>query len=170
MTDIIWEIRTKDGGTKILELSANLIKNELGEKIGFRGIARDVTDKFQTQKALEKSERRFRTLLDFVRKPFYEAERGENGSGRKRDGKSKKDLILDVPCGTSVYSDGQLIADLIAPLSQVLVAKGGKGGRGNVHFKSSIRQAPRIAELGEPTESISLQLRLKMIQSYYKQI
>ena len=70
ISDLIWKITRKDGKISIIELSANLITNKAGEKIGFRGIARDITDKFNAQEALKKSERRFRTLLDFVPYPL----------------------------------------------------------------------------------------------------
>ena len=70
ISDLIWKIEKKEGQTSIIELSANLITNKAGEKIGFRGIARDITDKFNAQEALKKSERRFRTLLDFVPYPL----------------------------------------------------------------------------------------------------
>jgi len=106
---------------------------------------------------------RFRTLLDFVRKSKYEATRGGNGSGRKKFGKNGEDLILDVPCGTVVYREKKLVADLLLPNSVFLAAKGGRGGRGNLHFKNSVRQAPHIAELGEPAEEARLVLELKLI-------
>ena len=70
VSDLIWKITKKDGGHSIIELSANLITNKEGEKIGFRGIARDITDKYNAQVALIKSESRYRTLLDFVPYPL----------------------------------------------------------------------------------------------------
>ncbi len=70
ISELLWEIIDKEGNHKIVELSANLIKNREGEKIGFRGIARDITEKFKTQEALRDSERRYRTLLDFVPYPM----------------------------------------------------------------------------------------------------
>ncbi|MCG3204223.1 MAG: GTPase Obg [Elusimicrobia bacterium] len=106
---------------------------------------------------------RLRTLLDFVRKPSYVAPSGLPGSGYLKSGQSGDDLILEVPCGTSVYKGNTLIADLLNPEERLLVAKAGRGGRGNVHFKNSVRQAPRIAEKGEPGEKIELTLRLKVI-------
>lgn len=106
---------------------------------------------------------RLRTLLDFVRKPGYQAKNGLPGSGYHKFGESGNDLVLEVPCGTSVYKGDTLIADLLNPDDQLLIAKGGRGGRGNVHFKNSVRQAPRIAEKGEPGENIELTLRLKVI-------
>ena len=69
VTDLQWKIRDKDGNERIVELSAALITNKEGKKIGFRGIARDITDKFRTQEALRKSEKRYRTLLDFIPYP-----------------------------------------------------------------------------------------------------
>ena len=70
ISDLVWETRDKKGDSKIIELSANLITNDKGEKLGFRGIARDITDKSKAQKALRKSERRYKTLLDFVPYPI----------------------------------------------------------------------------------------------------
>lgn len=70
ITDLVWEILDKNGGTRTIELSANLIRNNAGEAIGFRGIARDVTEKQRTQEALRRSEQQYRTLLDFVPYPM----------------------------------------------------------------------------------------------------
>ncbi|HOP46124.1 MAG TPA: PAS domain S-box protein [Desulfobacteraceae bacterium] len=70
VSDLIWKINVKDSSPRIIELSANLISNKEGEKIGFRGIARDISDKFNAQESLKKSERRYRTLLDFVPYPI----------------------------------------------------------------------------------------------------
>ncbi len=109
------------------------------------------------------AEPRMRTLLDFVRKPSYQAEQGGSGSGKHCYGKNGEDLILKVPVGTSVFRGVTLIADLVTPGQKVLISKGGRGGRGNWHFKSSTRRAPRIAELGEPSEKVRLRLQLKMI-------
>jgi GTP-binding protein len=110
-----------------------------------------------------KASSHLRTLLDFTRQSQHEAQSGEPGSGYHKEGKSGEDLILLVPCGTSVYKGPTLIADLLKPDDQVLVAKGGRGGRGNVHFKNSVRQAPQIAERGEPGETFEFELRLKVI-------
>ncbi|OVE77581.1 hypothetical protein BVX98_02340 [bacterium F11] len=104
-----------------------------------------------------------KTLLDFARRPKFEAERGDDGRGKKQFGRDGKDLVLDVPCGTVIKEGEETIADLLGSGEMVRVCKGGQGGRGNVHFKSSVRQAPRIAERGEPGESRSLRLQLKLI-------
>ncbi|MBW2022781.1 MAG: PAS domain S-box protein, partial [Deltaproteobacteria bacterium] len=70
VSDLQWRIRNKEGNERIIELSATLITNKEGKKVGFRGIARDITDKYRTQEALQKSEKRYRTLLDFVPYPI----------------------------------------------------------------------------------------------------
>ena len=104
-----------------------------------------------------------KTLLDFVRRPKYEAERGDDGRGKNQYGRDGKDRYLDVPCGTTISDGKTVLADLILPGDHVLVCRGGRGGRGNVHFKNSVRQAPRIAERGEPGERRELFLQLKII-------
>ncbi len=95
----------------------------------------------------------------------YYAERGRHGMGKKRHGRSGKDLVIDVPVGTIVKDavTGEVIADLDEPWKVVCVARGGKGGRGNVHFKSSTRRAPKIAEKGEKGERRVLELELKIL-------
>jgi GTP-binding protein len=110
-----------------------------------------------------KADPHLRTLLDFTRQTQFEAQSGEPGAGYNKVGKSGEDLILSVPCGTSVYKGPTLLADLVTPGQQICVARGGRGGRGNVHFKNSVRQAPQIAEKGEPGEVFELELRLKII-------
>jgi GTP-binding protein len=104
-----------------------------------------------------------RTLLDFARKTTFEAPRGEPGSGYLKYGASGDDLILDVPCGTAIYRGPTLVADMVHNGDKLLIARGGRGGRGNVHFKSSVRQAPRISEIGEPGEKFTIRLQLKLI-------
>ncbi len=106
---------------------------------------------------------KIRTLLDFVRTRKYEAESGSPGQGYTKFGLSGDDLVLFVPCGTSLYKGETLIADLVQDGEKILVAKGGRGGRGNVHFKNSVRQAPKIAEKGEPGEKVELSLHLKIL-------
>ncbi len=104
------------------------------------------------------------TLMDFKYKRKYEAPNGENGRACNSFGKSGQDLIIRVPIGTLVKdadSDG-LIAD-ISSTEPVVIAKGGKGGLGNSHFKSSTRQIPRFAKPGFPGEAFFLKLELKLI-------
>lgn len=103
------------------------------------------------------------TLLDFRYNPELKAEDGKNGSGQRSAGRSGRDLIVEVPIGTIVYRDGEVLADLTADLQEAVIAKGGDGGFGNAHFKSSVRQTPTIAEVGEPGEAFEATLELKLI-------
>ncbi len=105
------------------------------------------------------------SLLPFKYVHRYIAKDGQGGMGSNRTGRSGPDVYVNVPPGTVVYLDetGEQIADLTEPGEEFLVAKGGKGGLGNVHFKSSTRQAPRIAELGEPGQEMWLRLELRLI-------
>ena len=103
------------------------------------------------------------TLLKFRYQPRLIASDGVNGSKRKMAGRSGEDLVVKVPVGTVVKRDGVVIADLVSPEQKVVIAKGGDGGFGNAHFKSSTRQTPRMAELGEPGESFEAELELKLL-------
>ena len=103
------------------------------------------------------------TLIDFRFQPELKAEPGKNGSKRQSAGRSGKDLIVKVPVGTVVKKDGEIVADLVYDGHTQIVAKGGDGGFGNAHFKSSVRQTPRIAELGEPGETFNGELELKLL-------
>ena len=103
------------------------------------------------------------TLLNFKFTPELKAEDGKNGSGTRSAGRSGKDLIVEVPIGTVVKKDGKVIADLTNDKEEAIIAKGGDGGFGNAHFKSSTRQAPIIAEVGEPGESFEAELELKLL-------
>lgn len=103
------------------------------------------------------------TLLSFRYQPRLVADDGVSGSKRKMAGRSGEDKYVKVPVGTLVRRDGEIIADLAAPGQEAIVARGGDGGFGNAHFKSSTRQTPRMAELGEPGESFEAELELKLL-------
>ena len=103
------------------------------------------------------------TLIDFRFQPKLIAEDGKAGSGQKSSGKSGKDLLVEVPIGTVVKRDGEVIADLTADQERAIVAHGGDGGYGNWHFRSSTRQVPKIAELGNPGEAFDAELELKLL-------
>lgn len=103
------------------------------------------------------------TLLDFRYNPILRAENGKNGSGQRSAGRAGKDLIVEVPIGTIVKKDGVVIADLTHDQEQAVIARGGDGGFGNAHFKSSTRQTPKIAEIGEPGEEFIADLELKLL-------
>lgn len=103
------------------------------------------------------------TLLDFRFNPELTAEDGKNGSGQRSAGRSGKDLIVEVPIGTIVKRDDEILADLTHDQEEAVIAKGGDGGFGNAHFKSSTRQAPIIAEVGEPGDAFEATLELKLL-------
>ena len=105
------------------------------------------------------------TLFDFRHKTRYVADSGKNGGPNNMSGKSAKDLTVQVPPGTLIYDakTGDLLGDLVEDYQQLVVAKGGRGGRGNQHFATSRNQTPRMAERGVPEESKKLRLELKMI-------
>ena len=103
------------------------------------------------------------TLIDFRYKPELKAENGTNGSKAKRTGRSGADLVVKVPVGTIVKRDDTVIADLTHHDHEVVVAMGGDGGFGNAHFKSSVRQTPRIAEIGELGDTYEAELELKLL-------
>ncbi len=103
------------------------------------------------------------TLLDFRYQPILKAQAGSNGAKAKRHGKSGQDLVVKVPMGTIIRRDGKMVADLTAHGQQAVVAHGGDGGFGNTHFKSSVRQTPRMAERGEPGEAFEAELELKLL-------
>lgn len=105
------------------------------------------------------------TLIDQAYKQRYRAEDGQHGKGKLMHGRDGEDLIIKVPVGTIVRDaeTGEVLADLDEPGKSVVVARGGMGGRGNAHFKSSTYQAPRVAEKGEPGEERWLELELKLL-------
>ncbi len=107
----------------------------------------------------------FHTLMDFHYRVKYNAENGEDGMKKKRFGKKGRDLILKVPPGTMIFDQetGHLIRDLKTHGDTCVAAKGGKGGKGNVHFKNSVRQAPNFAEAGGKAMERTVVLELKMI-------
>ena len=105
------------------------------------------------------------TLLDFRYRKHYEAGRGAHGQGAKKNGKMGKDVMIPVPCGTVVKNaeNGKLLADLVEDGDELLVAEGGRGGKGNPHFATATHQAPRYAEPGGKGESLEVELELKLI-------
>lgn len=134
-----------------------------------------------------KADKDTNTLIDFRFTPILTAEDGKNGSGSRSAGRSGRDLIVEVPIGTVVYRlDGNsddsardtlkgarpslrsraeriVVADLTHDGQTAIIAKGGDGGFGNAHFKSSVRQAPIIAEVGEPGEEFEVEIELKLL-------
>lgn len=131
-----------------------------------------------------RADSRLLSLYDFRLKRVYEAQNGQPGRGGQCDGKKGADLVLGLPVGTLVFAESvrrgdapeaeadeiiaedggeRLLADLSEPESLVLVARGGRGGKGNEHFKSATMRAPRFAQPGEPGEEVTLRLELKIL-------
>jgi GTP-binding protein len=105
------------------------------------------------------------TLVHFRFNPEHKSERGEHGMGSNMSGHSGEPLLLKVPVGTLVYDEdtGELIHDFTRPNETIVVARGGRGGRGNQHFATSTHQAPREHELGRPGEERRLRLELRLL-------
>jgi len=105
------------------------------------------------------------TLRDFRFKHHFKATSGGRGSGSRRHGAAGDELTLDVPPGTAIFDDetGELLADLVAVGQVAMIARGGRGGLGNTHFKTSTHQAPKHAQKGEPGEERWLRLELRLI-------
>jgi GTP-binding protein len=105
------------------------------------------------------------TLMDFKYRKHFKAERGAHGRGKNMHGSWGEDLVVRVPVGTVIRDDdsGQVIADLTRAGQEVIVARGGRGGRGNARFSSSVNRAPSISENGEPGEERWIRLELKLL-------
>jgi GTP-binding protein len=105
------------------------------------------------------------TLLDFKYKNKYIALRGVHGQGARKTGKDGADIVIDVPCGTVIRNaeSHEIIADLTGSEQELLIARGGKGGRGNQHFATPTRQAPRYAEPGQKGEGLLLEMELRLM-------
>jgi len=105
------------------------------------------------------------TLIDFRHERQFRAQRGENGMGRQMYGKTGNDVTIRVPIGTEIINvaTDEIIGDLTEHGQRLKVAQGGEGGRGNVHFKSSVNRAPRKATSGSPGEERDIRLELKLL-------
>ena len=104
-----------------------------------------------------------RTLLNLLHKKNIRVKHGQHGKGKKKFGRHSPDVILEVPVGTIIKENNQIIADLRHQGNSIIVARGGRGGRGNVKFATSTRRAPRIAEEGKEGEEKDIRLELRLI-------
>jgi GTPase len=111
------------------------------------------------------SSERHNTLIHFRYNPEHKAQRGEHGMGSNCTGQDGHSVTLQVPVGTALYDaeTGELVHDFQEPDEQIVIARGGRGGRGNQHFATSTHQAPREHELGRPGEERSYRLELKLL-------
>lgn len=112
-----------------------------------------------------RADEHLRTLIDFRYRAEFRAQRGQLGLGSNMSGKTGEDMVLLVPPGTLVKDakTGRVIADLVEPGRSVVAARGGRGGRGNQHFTTSVRQAPDWAEPGEQGDDLAIALELRVI-------
>ena len=113
---------------------------------------------------MESSERH-NTLVHFRFNPEYKGERGRHGEGSNKTGREGEGIVLKVPVGTIVYDEmtGEVVHDFSHPDERVVIARGGRGGRGNARFATSVHQAPREHEEGKPGEERDLRLELKLL-------
>ena len=111
------------------------------------------------------ADERLASLLDFAYKHTFKAQPGQPGKGSNKTGRSGKPLVLQVPVGTLIYNadTNELLADLVHHGDKVLIAKGGRGGRGNARFAKPYMKAPDFAQEGEPGESVVVRLELKLV-------
>ncbi|MDE8732777.1 GTPase ObgE [Eubacteriales bacterium DFI.9.88] len=149
-------IRSGKGGNGAVSFRREPYVPEGGPDGGDGGKGGDVV--FQADSSL-------RTLMDFRYKRKYEAENGQDGMKKKKFGKDGNDLVIKVPPGTVVIDEetGLVMKDLVEAGDSFVAAKGGKGGKGNVHYKNSVRQAPNFAEAGGFAKERSVILEMKLI-------
>src|SRR5512146_596244 len=149
-------VQAGDGGNGIVAFRREKFVPRGGPSGGDGGRGGDVI--------MESSERH-NTLVHFRFNPEYKAERGRHGEGSNKTGREGADVVLKVPVGTLVYDEatGELVHDFSQPDERMVIARGGRGGRGNARFASSTHQAPRECEPGRPGEERVLRLELKLL-------
>lgn len=149
-------VRAGDGGDGVVSFRREAFEARGGPNGGDGGNGGDVYIEVKND---------MRTLLDFKYRDSFKAEKGRMGTSKKRRGRDGEDTLIPVPPGTVVYDLDleRQVADLKHPGQRMLVARGGKGGRGNASFATPARQAPRLCQLGAPGEERHLQLELKLL-------
>jgi GTP-binding protein len=149
-------VKSGDGGNGLVSFRREKFVPRGGPAGGNGGKGGDV---------ILRADKSLNTLLAFKHQVHFKAERGGHGGSSNKQGRTGEDCVVPVPAGTAVYlrETDELIADLVYDGQEVIVARGGRGGRGNAAFKSSTNQVPRVAERGEPGEEMWLRLELKLI-------
>jgi len=150
------QVKAGDGGDGIVSLRHEKHVPKGGPDGGDGGRGGDVT-------AIADSHRR--TLVDFSHQHHYRAENGGRGGPNRRHGRNGAGLEIRLPVGTVIRSalDGTVVADLSSPGQRVVLARGGRGGRGNARFATAVRHTPQFAEKGEPGQELRLSLELKLL-------
>jgi GTP-binding protein len=154
--EAIITVQSGDGGKGCVSFRREKFIPRGGPDGGDGGKGGDIVLKTTTRK---------RTLYQFRFKKHFKAENGSHGQGKQKTGKNGQDLIIELPPGTLITDadTGQVITDLIKCDETVVLARGGRGGQGNARFKTSTNRAPRFAQPGEPGESKTLRLELKLL-------
>jgi GTPase len=149
-------VKAGDGGNGCLAFRREKFVPRGGPSGGDGGKGGDVI--------MESSERH-NTLVHFRFNPEYKAQRGRHGEGSNKTGREGEDIMLKVPVGTIVYDadSGEVVHDFSRPDDRIVIASGGRGGRGNARFATSVHQAPREHEDGRPGEERALRLELKLL-------
>ncbi|MCG6918449.1 MAG: GTPase ObgE [Deltaproteobacteria bacterium] len=149
-------VRAGDGGSGCVSFRREKYVPKGGPDGGDGGKGGDVVIKATSAK---------QTLLDFHFQRHFKAARGSHGRGKQQTGRNGDPIILEVPVGTEVRdgATGELLGDLTQEDEFVIVARGGQGGKGNMHFATSTRQAPRIAQPGKKGEERNIKLELKLL-------
>jgi GTP-binding protein len=154
--EVIIDVKAGDGGNGSVSFRREKYVPRGGPNGGDGGKGGDV---------LLEADSNLSTLLDFRFQRHYEALRGIHGTSRDMSGKNAGDITLKVPLGTTAteVETGRVLGDLTEHGQQIIIAKGGQGGRGNAHFSSSVQQAPKFAENGEPGDEKEIKLELKLL-------
>lgn len=149
-------IKSGDGGNGCVSFRREKYVPRGGPNGGDGGKGGDIIFKASSQLS---------TLIDFRYKAHYRAGRGQHGQGGDKTGKNAGDVIIKVPCGSVIkdFETGGELAELLLDGEKKIILKGGKGGKGNTHFKTSTNQAPRTAEKGKPGEEKTIIIELKLI-------
>jgi len=149
-------IKSGDGGNGVVSFRREKFVPKGGPNGGDGGRGGDIIFKANAQLS---------TLIDFSYKRHYKAGRGKHGEGGLKTGKDAEDVIIQVPCGSIIKDEatGEILADLTIDGEEKIVLKGGRGGRGNNHFKTSTVQAPRYSETGRDGKEANVLIELKLI-------
>jgi len=149
-------IKSGDGGNGCVSFRREKYVPKGGPNGGDGGKGGDIIFKASSQ---------LTTLIDFRYKTIYKAKRGEHGMGGDKNGKGGKDIVIMVPCGTVIkeFESGRVLIELLQDGKEEILLRGGKGGKGNTHYKTSTNQAPRYAEHGREGEEKTVIIELKLI-------
>lgn len=149
-------IKSGDGGNGCVSFRREKYVPKGGPNGGDGGKGGDVIFKASAQ---------LNTLIDFTYKRHHKAGRGAHGLGGDKNGKNGKDEIILVPCGSVIknFETGEIVDELLYDGEEKIILKGGRGGKGNTHFKTSTNRTPRYAEKGKPGEELTIAIELKLI-------